>query len=63
MIHFGFVTKVVNHETTLIYGGMEEEIYMECPPGMKDVDKDDCIILQKCIYSLQGGKTRRLLTF
>ena len=25
---------------------------MECTHGMKDVNKDDCIILQKCIYSL-----------
>ena len=25
---------------------------MECPPGMKDIERDDCIILGKCIYDL-----------
>ena len=25
---------------------------MECNPGMKDITKDDCIILQKCFYCL-----------
>ena len=24
---------------------------MECPPGMNNRGKDDCIILQKCIYN------------
>ena len=25
---------------------------MECPQGMADVKKDDCVILNKCIYGL-----------
>ena len=36
----------------MLYGDIEEKIYMECPQGMSDVKKDDCIILNKCIYSL-----------
>ena len=35
-----------------IYGELEEKIYMECPSGMKDVSKDDCIVLQKWICGL-----------
>ena len=25
---------------------------MECPQGMSDLEKDDCVMLSKCIYSL-----------
>ena len=28
----------------------EEELYMECPQGMTNVKKDDCIVLNKYIY-------------
>ena len=31
---------------------LEEEIYMECPPSMKDIGNEDCIVLGKCIYDL-----------
>ena len=41
-----------NIKTAFLYGDLKEEIYMECPKGMADVKKDDCIILNKCIYSL-----------
>ena len=49
---FGFFAKIVNVEATFLYGELEEEIYMECPHGMPDVGKDDCIILNKCIHGL-----------
>ena len=44
--------KIVDIETAFLYGDLEEEIYMECPQGMSEVKKDDCIILNKCIYGL-----------
>ena len=52
MIHFRFMAKVVNIKTALLYRELERGIHMDCPPGMKEVSKDDFIILQKCIYSL-----------
>ena len=45
VIHFGYLAKIFNVD-------FEEEIYVECPQGMIDMGKDDCIILNKCIYSL-----------
>ena len=50
--HFSYLAKIVNVETAFLYGDLEEEIYMECPQGMHNVKKDDCIILNKCIYEL-----------
>ena len=36
-------------ESTFLYGKLEE-FYMECPQGISDVGRYDCIILNKCIY-------------
>ena len=52
VLHFGYLAKIVDVKTAFLYGDLEEEIYMECPQGMKGVKKDDCIILKKCIYGL-----------
>ena len=35
-----------------MYGDLGEEIYMVCSQVMSDTGKDNCIILNKCIYSL-----------
>ena len=43
--HFRYMAKIVNMETTSLYGELEEEIHVECPQGMSDAGKDDCIIL------------------
>ena len=50
LIHFIILTEVVT--ATFLYGELEEEIYMESPPGMRDTKTDDYIILGKCIYDL-----------
>ena len=47
MIHFGFMAKEDNVETAFLYGELEDEIYMKCPPRMKEVRKDECISLGK----------------
>ena len=52
VLHFGYLTKIVNIETAFLHGDLDKEIYMECPQGMVDVKKDNCIILNKCIYGL-----------
>ena len=51
VLHFGYSTKIVNVTPAFLYGDLEEE-YMECPQGMSDVTKNNCILLNKCIYSL-----------
>ena len=52
MMYFGLSGKIVDVETAFLYGDLEEEIFMECPPGMKDVTSEDVLALQKCIYGL-----------
>ena len=48
--------KVVGIENTFLNGDLEHEIYMKIPEGYEvinqDVDKEDCLILQKAIYGL-----------
>ena len=52
VLHFGYSSKIVNLEIIFLYRDLEEEIYMECPQDMSDMEKDDCVILNKCIYGL-----------
>ena len=37
VLHFGYSTKIVNLETGFLYRDLEEEIYMECPQGMSNM--------------------------
>ena len=52
VLNFGYLAKIVDVETAFFYGDLKEKVYMECPHGMSDMGKDDCIILNKCIYGL-----------
>ena len=36
----------------ILYGDLDEEIYMECPEGMVGVTNEDVLLLNKCIYGL-----------
>ena len=38
-LHFGYLAKIVNEETTFLFGDLEEEIYMEYPQGMSNVKR------------------------
>ena len=54
--------KVVDIDNAFLNGDLEHEIYMKIPEGYdevinKDVDKEDCLILQKAIYGLVSSKT------
>ena len=49
--------KVVDIDNAFLNGDLEHEIYMKIPEGYdevinQDVDKEDCLILQKAIYGL-----------
>ena len=49
--------KVVDIDNAFLNGDLEHEIHMKIPEGYdevinKDVDKEDCLILQKAIYGL-----------
>ena len=49
--------KVVDIDNAFLNGDLEHEIYMKIPEGYdemknKDMDKEDCLILQKVIYGL-----------
>ena len=63
--------KVVDIDNAFLHGDLEHEIYMKIPEEYdevinKDVDKEDCFILQKAIYGLvQAARHnfgRKLLT-
>ena len=48
---------VVDTDNAFLNGDLEHEIYMKIPKGYdevinKDVDKEDCLILQKAIHGL-----------
>ena len=47
MIHFWFSALMNDIETAFIYSDLEEDIYMECWAGMRNITKDYCIILEK----------------
>ena len=49
VLHFGYLAKIVAVETTFLYRDLGEEIYIDCPQGMSNIKKDDCIILNKYI--------------
>ena len=52
VLHVGYSAKIVSVKTALLGRDLKEEIYMECPQGMTNVKKDNCIIFNKCIYGL-----------
>ncbi len=49
---FGLKAKIVHVKFVFIRGNIKEEIYMECPPGLTDAEKDDVLAFNKCIYGL-----------
>ena len=52
LIFFALSAKIADVETAFLYGTLEEEIFMECPPGMPEAQEDEVLLLQKCIYGL-----------
>ena len=51
-MYFGLSAKIVDVETAFLYGELDEEIFMECPPGMQGVSQDKILALLQCIYGL-----------
>ncbi len=52
LIVFGLKAKIVDVVTAFLYGDIDGEIFMECPPRMTDVEEDEVLALNKCIYGL-----------
>ena len=55
---YGHDMKTVDVETAFLYGDLEEEIYMECPPGDNG---DEMFILDMCTYGLVQAACQCLL--
>jgi hypothetical protein len=51
MIVWKLDAKIVDVETAFLHGDLKEDIYMDCPPGMKN-EPDECLQLGKTIYGL-----------
>ena len=52
MVIYGLQGKLVDVETAFLYGGLEEEVYIDYPEGMVDVKEDEALLLQSTIYGL-----------
>ena len=51
MVLKNYEGRVVDVETAFLYGELEEDIYMENPPGLGN-SADECVKLEKAIYGL-----------
>ena len=51
MLNRHYKNVLVDVETAFLHGDLEEEIFMECPEGMK-AGRDECLRLNKTIYGL-----------
>ncbi len=52
LIVFGLKAKIVDVKTAFLYGNIEDETFMECPPEMTDAEEDNVFVMNKCIYGL-----------
>ena len=60
MIHFSFIAKLADIKTAFLYGSLKKKFIWNAPwyerhwekSDMKDIGKDHCIILGKCIYGI-----------
>ena len=50
--YFRYLAKIVDIKNAFLYGEHEEENYTAHPQGMSDIEKDVCVIFNKCICSL-----------
>jgi len=49
---FGLKARIIDVETAFLHGDLDQEIYMDCPEGMKDGGPSKCLLLKKTIYGL-----------
>jgi transposase InsO family protein len=43
---------LIDVECAFLEGELEEEVYMDCPEGLENTGKEDCLKLEKSIYGL-----------
>ncbi|KAL9190074.1 hypothetical protein ACHAXT_007285 [Thalassiosira profunda] len=58
MLIYGYACSIIDVETAFLYGSLEEEIYMDCPPGMRNVTHENALRLIACIYGLVQAANR-----
>ena len=44
--------KLLDIEVPFLYGDLEEEIHIDCPQGLEDAKKEECVKLLHTIYGL-----------
>ena len=59
---FGYNAKIVDVETAFLYGNLDEQIFMDCPPGMEH-EEHKCLELNKSIYGLVQAARQYYLKF
>ena len=51
-IPYRLSAKIVDVETAFLYGSLVEQIFMECPKGMRGASTNHVVLLRHCIYGL-----------
>ena len=62
MISKEYEALIADVETAFLHGDLEEEIYMDCPPGF-DGQPDECMLLKKAMYGLVQAARQYYLKF
>lgn len=58
LLWYGWIAKIVDIETSFLYGDLEEQIFMKIPPGYEivvdaKIDREsECLMLVRMIYGL-----------
>jgi Reverse transcriptase (RNA-dependent DNA polymerase) len=55
--------KIVDVETAILHGDLDEEIYMDGPEGFRLDRLSDCVLLKKSIYGLVQAARMYFLKF
>jgi Reverse transcriptase (RNA-dependent DNA polymerase) len=48
---FKLKARLTDVEVAFLHGNLDEEIYMNCPPGLEH-EPDECVLLLKALYGL-----------
>ena len=51
-------TRQIGERWDSIYGDLEEEVYIDYPESMVDIDEDEALLLQSTMYGLVHTRTK-----